>query len=292
MRVCLTFDFDGISLWLARGASTPGPLSRGEFAATAVTRILTLLGEKGVESTFFIPAHTLQTFPDACRAIHDAGHEIGLHGDRHEPVSTLTAAQERAVNEKGISLIEALTGARPSGHRTPSFDFSAHTVSILRDLDISYDSSLMGSDFEPYLVRTGDSDDPEGGYRFGRATDIVELPVSWTLDDYPYLEFYRSANWVMPGLHDPRAMFASFLDDVRFAAEDLEEAVVTVTLHPEVIGRGARLRALSEFIDGCLALGAEFVRCDRAAAAAKRSLLSMVGDRGSPLRSDSCGARR
>lgn len=279
VRVCLTFDFDAISLWLARGASTPGPVSRGEFAAAAVARIIALLEGKGVESTFFIPAHTLLTFPDACRAIHDAGHEVGLHGDRHEPVSTLTAAQELAVNEKGIALIELLTGSRPRGHRTPSFDFSANTVPILRGLGVTYDSSLMGSDFEPYFVRMGDRDDHDGGYRFGPATEIVELPVSWTLDDYPYLEFYRSNEWVMPGLRDPRAMFATFLEDVRFAAEDLEDAVVTVTLHPEVIGRGARIRALGDFIDACLALGAEFVRCDRAAESVKRSLLSMAAER-------------
>lgn len=264
-RVCLTFDFDAISLWLARGAGTPGPLSRGEFGAYAIPRLLKLLAKQEVRSTFFIPAHTLQTYPDACREIHDAGHEIALHGDRHEPVSGLTGEQERAVNEKAIDLIEKLTGSRPRGHRTPSFDFSQHTVEILRDLGISYDSSLMGTDFEPYFVRVGDRDVPGDAFQFGPSVDIVELPVSWTLDDYPHLEFYRSDKWVMPGLQDARSMFGMFLQDVRFAADEVRDGLVTVTMHPEVICRGARIRALEGFIEDVKSLDIDFSTCEEAA---------------------------
>lgn len=270
--VCLTFDFDALSLWLARGANSAGPLSRGEFGAYVLPRILRLLERKHVRSTFFIPAHTLQTYPDECRAIHDAGHEVGLHGDRHEPVSILTEAEERAVNEKAIALIEKLTGARPAGHRTPSFDFSDHTVSILQELGLAYDSSLMGTDFEPYLVRNRGRDVQGLGFQFGEATSLVEIPVSWTLDDYPHLEFHRTDNWVMPGLQDARAMFDMFLRDVAYAEEALDDAVVTVTLHPEVVGRGARIQALEAFVDRAQEIGAAFNTC-RDVAKASRSVL-------------------
>ncbi|WP_309130460.1 polysaccharide deacetylase [Brevibacterium sp.] len=265
VQVCLTFDFDALSLWLARGATTPGPLSRGEFAAEAVDRILGLLERRRVKATFFVPAHTVQTYPDSCRAIVDAGHEIGLHGDRHENVSTLDYREELGINEKSIALITQLTGTRPLGHRTPSFDFSPHTVPVLEEIGITYDSSLMGSDFFPYLLRGGGTDWIGSAYEFGEPTTVVELPVSWTLDDYPHLEFYRSVDWVMPGLQDPRGMFDVFFEDVRFAHEEFEDPVVTVTLHPEVVGRGARLRALDEFIVRTMDLGAEFRRCDAVA---------------------------
>ena len=50
----------------------------------------------------------------------------------------------------------------------------------------------MGSDFEPYWCRTGDVIDLDGPYQFGNTVDLVELPVSWVLDDFPHFEFYRS----------------------------------------------------------------------------------------------------
>src|SRR5215471_3561127 len=93
--VSLTFDFDAFSLWMARGMTSAGTLSRGEFAAVAVPRILYLLEKRGIPSTWFIPGHTVETFPDLCRRVVDGGHEIGLHGYAHEVVTTLSPAEER-----------------------------------------------------------------------------------------------------------------------------------------------------------------------------------------------------
>ncbi|MET7994598.1 polysaccharide deacetylase [Amycolatopsis sp. NPDC005232] len=259
--VCLTFDFDAISLWIARAQVTPGPVSRGEFGAYAIGRILDLLDRHSVPSTFFIPGHTLETYPAQCSAIAAAGHEIALHGYAHEPVSTLDRAAELAVNRRSAALIEKLTGAPPAGHRTPSWDFTDNTIEILGELGVEYDSSLMGTDFEPYFARSGDVCDPGGPYRFGAASSIVELPVSWTLDDYPHLEYLRLPYGVMPGLQDADAMFERFLRDVRYMTETVPGGVTTVTLHPQVVGRGARMAALERFVVGCRELGVGFERC-------------------------------
>ncbi|MEW2500823.1 polysaccharide deacetylase [Amycolatopsis sp. NPDC047767] len=259
--VCLTFDFDAISLWIARGQVTPGPVSRGEFGAYAIGRILDLLERHSVPSTFFIPGHTLETYPAQCSAVAAAGHEIALHGYAHEPVSTLDRDAELAVNRRSAALIEQLTGAPPAGHRTPSWDFTDNTVEILGELGVEYDSSLMGTDFEPYFARSGDVCDPGGPYQFGAASSIVELPVSWTLDDYPHLEYLRLPQGVMPGLQDADAMFGRFLRDVRYMTETVPGGVTTVTLHPQVVGRGARMAALERFVVGCRELGVEFERC-------------------------------
>jgi len=259
--VCLTFDFDAVSLWIARGQTTPGPVSRGEFGAYAIDRILAVLRRHDVGSTFFVPGHTLETYPAHCEAIAAAGHEIALHGYAHEPVSTLDRDAELAVNRRSAELIEKLTGRPPAGHRTPSWDFTGHTVDILSELGVEYDSSLMGTDFEPYLARSGDRCPADGPYGFGPVSQVVELPVSWTLDDYPHLEFLRTPQSVMPGLQDAGEMFARFLRDVRYMADTVEDGVVTVTLHPQVVGRGARMAALEEFITGCLDLGVVFERC-------------------------------
>ncbi|WP_028921952.1 polysaccharide deacetylase family protein [Pseudonocardia acaciae] len=259
--VCLTFDFDAISLWIARGQTTPGPVSRGEFGAYAIDRILGLLRRAGVPTTFFIPGHTLETYPAQCAAVAEAGHEIALHGYAHEPVSTLDRDAELAVNRRSAALIERLTGHPPAGHRTPSWDFTDNTIPILTELGVEYDSSLMGTDFEPYFARVGDQCDPDGPFRFGDASPVVELPVSWTLDDYPHLEFVRTRELVMPGLRDAEAMFARFLADVRYMADTVQGGVATVTLHPQVIGRGARMAALERFVAGCRELGVAFERC-------------------------------
>jgi peptidoglycan/xylan/chitin deacetylase (PgdA/CDA1 family) len=259
--VCLTFDFDAISLWAARGLVTPGPVSRGEFGAYALDRILALLERHGITTTFFIPGHTLETYPDHCAAIHAAGHEIGLHGYMHEAVSTLDRETERSLLHHSADLIEKLTGNRPVGHRTPSFDFSPHTVELVEEAGIEYDSSLMGTDHEPYFARIGDQYQADGPYLWGRPSSVVELPVAWTLDDYVHLEYVRFNGMVMPGLQDPRAMFSRFLDEVRYMADHVDDGVTNVTLHPQVIGRGARLLALEEFILGCREAGTVFRTC-------------------------------
>jgi peptidoglycan/xylan/chitin deacetylase (PgdA/CDA1 family) len=82
-HVCLTFDFDGPSLWIQRGQTTPAPISRGEFGAVATPRILKLLAKHDIASTFFVPGHTIDTYPDVCRMIVDHGCEVGLHGYTH-----------------------------------------------------------------------------------------------------------------------------------------------------------------------------------------------------------------
>src|ERR671920_667177 len=83
--VCLSFDFDAISLWLGPyAARSPSAISRGEFGAVGVGRILALLEREAIPATFFAPAHTAETYPALARPIAAAGHEIGHHGSLHE----------------------------------------------------------------------------------------------------------------------------------------------------------------------------------------------------------------
>ena len=163
-RVCLTFDFDAISIWPASfGLATPTALSRGEFGArVAVPRILDVLRREGVRATFFIPGHTVETFPAVCRRIVEEGHEVGHHGWMHESPLTLDAAAERDVLERGSASIERVLGVRPTGYRSPSWDLSPHSVPLLRELGFAYDSSMMAQDLEMYRVREGTSCTPTG----------------------------------------------------------------------------------------------------------------------------------
>jgi peptidoglycan/xylan/chitin deacetylase (PgdA/CDA1 family) len=259
--ICLTFDFDAISLWLARGMTTPGPVSRGEFGAHAIPRILKLLRERGITATFFIPGHTVDTYPAECAAIAEAGHEIALHGYVHEPVSKLDRDAELATSERARASIVKVTGYEPRGNRTPSWDFTTSTVDVLLELGCEYDSSLMATDYTPYYARRGDVADPGGPYRFGEPTPLVELPVSWSLDDYPQFEYLRTDTGVMPGLRDPAAVFRNFLDDVDYMLREQPGGVCVLTFHPQVIGRGHRMLALERFLDACLERPLAFRTC-------------------------------
>lgn len=264
--VCLTFDFDAMSLWIARGMTTPGPLSRGEFGAHAVPRLLGLLRSRSVPATWFVPGHTADTYPDLVRSIADDGHELALHGYAHEPVSSLSADEERAMLRRSADTLERLTGRPPVGNRTPSWDFTDSTVDLLRELGVTYDSSLMGTDYSPYFARTGDAAPADGPYRFGTPTPLVELPVSWTLDDYPAFEYLKAGGSVNPGLRRPDDVFANFLDDVRYMVREEPGGVCVITFHPQVIGRGHRLLGLERFLDGLDRLGVSYARCDAVAA--------------------------
>ena len=258
-HLCLTFDFDGPSLWMMRKMTGATAVSRGEFGAIAVPRILRLLERRGLPSTFFIPGHTIETYPDVCRMVVDAGCEVGIHGYAHELNSGQSVDEERATMARSIELVTALTGSPPAGYRSPAGDLTNQTIDLLVEHGLTYDSSLMGHDTAPYRVRTGDRFPEDGPIQWGTETDLIELPWSWTNDDYPYLEFVAFRRMVMPGLAKPDDMFANFLGDVEWMAREVTGGVLTLVFHPQVIGRGHRLLAFERFLDAAADLG---VRCD------------------------------
>jgi peptidoglycan-N-acetylglucosamine deacetylase len=264
--VALTFDFDGISPWLGSLGGGVGGRSRGEFGPVGVERILALLSRHGVRATFFVPGHTALAFPDSVRAIA-AGHEIGHHGFVHEDVSTLSAEQERAVMVRGLEALDAVVGVRPAGYRSPSWEFTEHTASLLAEHGFAYDSSLMGSDFEPYWPRTGDVATPDEPYVFGTPVPVVEMPVSWMLDDFPHFEYIRGGRGPA-AMKPPSQVYEVWWREFEYFARHTESGCFTLTMHPEVIGRGSRLQMLDELIGAMRDLGG--VRFESLAEAAGR----------------------
>ena len=93
---------------------------------------------------------------------------------------------------KGLDALDRAAGVRPTGYRSPSWDNSPWTVDLLLEQGFRYESSLMGHDFTPYWCRTGDVIQPDGPYLFGSEVDLVEMPVSWILDDFPHFEYVSS----------------------------------------------------------------------------------------------------
>jgi peptidoglycan/xylan/chitin deacetylase (PgdA/CDA1 family) len=192
---------------------------------------------------------------------------VALHGYAHESNPTLSLEKERWVMDRSCELVDRLCGRPATGYRAPSGELTVQTIDLLVEHGLTYDSSLMGHDYQPYPLRRGDEFPDDGPARWGPPTPLVELPWSWTVDDYVYLEFVAFRRAIMPGLRRPADMFENFTGDIRWMTENVTHGVGTVVFHPQVIGRGHRLLALEQWLDGLAGLDVTFVTMDQVAAA-------------------------
>ncbi len=262
---CISFDFDAMSGFISRGMTSPTPISRGEFGPVAVPRVLALLDRYRVPSTWFIPGHTLETYPDQCKAVFDAGHEIGHHGWTHVPPNDMSAEDELDGLLRANEQIRRLSGRYARGYRSPSWDLSPHTVGYLNANGFLYESSMMGNDHEPYRVRQGDVIELEKPAVFGPTTPLIELPVSWALDDYPHFEYVRTKTTLLPGLANASAVLENWINDFLYMKASTDWGVLTYTFHPFVIGRGHRMIALEKLLRTLSDEGAVFCTMESAA---------------------------
>jgi peptidoglycan/xylan/chitin deacetylase (PgdA/CDA1 family) len=233
VAVGLSFDFDNETITLRDGGDSVSQLSQGEYGARrGLPRVLALLERHAINATFFVPAVSALLHASSMKAIAEKGHEVGLHGWIHERNSQLDAATERALLTKAVETLTALSGRRPVGMRTPSWDYSAATIGIARELGLLYDSSLMADD-APYEVMVG-----------GTPTGIVELPVEWILDDAPYFTMDRYST-IRPTMNQGEVLAiwkGEF--DVAYA----EGGLFILTMHPHIIGHRNRLAMLEELV--------------------------------------------
>ena len=199
-------DLDAVAGWLGSygGENSPDDISRGIFAGEVGTpRLLKLFDRVGIKTTWFVPGHSIDTFPRETEAIVGAGHEIGMHGYSHENPIAMTPEQEEAVLVKCIELITGVSGKRPTGYVAPWWEFSHVTNELLLKHGIKYDHSLMHRDFECYYVRVGDSwtnidfakpaSEWMQGLVRGEETGLVEIPANWYLDDLPPMMFIKGS---------------------------------------------------------------------------------------------------
>jgi peptidoglycan/xylan/chitin deacetylase (PgdA/CDA1 family) len=257
--VCLTFDFDGISGWIARGETSPTPISRGEFGPrVGAPRLLALFRKYGIRSSWYVPGHTIETFPDAVKAVVDAGHEIAHHGWTHRPPASLTREQEEAELVRGNEAIKRISGRYARGYRSPSWDLSPHSVELMLKHGFVYDSSMMGNDYTPYYARQGDVIELERPAVLGQLSGLVEMPIHWSMDDSPHFEFVRTAANVRQGLMRAGDVLDNWVNDFLYLRDTMEWGVLTYTCHPFIIGRGHRIMMLERLIRRLKEEGAVF----------------------------------
>ena len=238
--VALSFDSDHETIELRNGGKSFGRLSQGQFGARAgMPRILSMLARHEVPATFFMPAVSALIHPDEARAVVEAGHEIGIHSWIHEFNSRLGYQAERDLAFRARDTLERVSGQRPVGMRTASWDFSPWTLQILREMGLLYDSSLMADD-EPYELLED-----------GEPTGVVELPVEWIRDDAVYFNMDRAS--ALRPYTAPEAVFDIFRRELEAAHE--EGGLFLLTMHPHHIGHRSRAWILDEIIALAKGLG-------------------------------------
>jgi len=123
-RVLISYgvDVDAVAGWLGsyHGEDSVNDISRGIFAGTVGTqRLLAMFKKHDIKTTWFIPGHSLESFPEDMAAVRDAGHEIGLHGYSHENPSDMTEEQQKIVLDKTFRLLTEFCGKPPKGSVAP-----------------------------------------------------------------------------------------------------------------------------------------------------------------------------
>jgi peptidoglycan-N-acetylglucosamine deacetylase len=260
IRAMIGVDVDAVAGWLGSygGQDSPSDIQRGVFAAeVGVPRLLRLFDRCGLRTSWFIPGHSIESFPEQTEAVLAGGHEIGAHGYSHENPVAMTKAQETDVLGRCVDLIERVSGRRPRGYVAPWWEMSAATARLLLEHGFRYDHSQQYGDFLPTYARVGDSwstvdyTKPAAEWMKplvrGPAIDLVEIAASWYLDDLPPMMFIKSS----PNSHgfvNPREIETLWRDQFDWVYRELDEAVFPLTIHPDVSGRPQVLLMLERLI--------------------------------------------
>jgi peptidoglycan/xylan/chitin deacetylase (PgdA/CDA1 family) len=199
-----------------------------------VPRILDLLERHQIASTFFVPGHTADRYPEAIRSIVAAGHEIAHHGYLHEQPTKLTLEQEIDVLDRGLAALADVAGVRPSGYRAPMWDLSWRTPALLAERGFLYDSSLMDADHPYELAVTPGAD-----------RSLVEIPIQRALDDweqYCYLPDV-SGSGLIESPRKAREIWQLEFDGLRRVG-----GCWVLTNHPFLTGRPSRAAELDDLM--------------------------------------------
>jgi peptidoglycan/xylan/chitin deacetylase (PgdA/CDA1 family) len=242
-------DVDAVAGWLGSygGEDSPDDISRGLFSGEVGSlRLLKLFERWGIKTTWFIPGHSIETFPEQMKQVPQSGHEVGIHGYSHENPIAMTPEQEEIVLDTCIELVTKLQGKPPTGYVAPWWEFSPVSNELLLKKGIKYDHSLMHHDFQPYYVRVGDTwtkieyskmpQDWMKPLQRGHETDLIEIPASWHLDDLPPMMFIKKA----PNSHgfvNPLDIEQMWRDQFDWVYREYDYAVFPITIHPDVSGR-------------------------------------------------------
>jgi len=231
-----------------------------------IPRLVALMKKYDINGTFFTPGHTIDTSPEAVMPYVEAGHELAHHGWTHRLPVTMERAEEEEEIVRGNESIKRISGKAARGYRSPAWDLSPNSIELLLKHGIKYDSSLMGHDYDCYYARQGDVVELLKPMVRGRTTPLLEMPISWSLDDFPHFEYMRNPNGsIQQGLMNATAVLENFVDDYTYMTRVQPDfGILTYTFHPHVIGRGHRMMMLERLIQKLMEDGAVFMTMEQA----------------------------
>jgi len=249
--VCLSVDFDALSLWLQWGVRGARALSRGEFGGrVGAPRLLALLNDYSIRTTWFVPGHTADTYPEITAELAGQGHEIGNHGYLHESFDKLSPDDIRRVLELSNDSLLRVTGQKPLGFRHPTGDSTGVLFEILEEFGFTYDSSLMGDDFFAYWCRGQDTFYDDAPPKFGSELNLVEVPISFVMNDFHHFEF-NYGEPLLVGHDGPDDVEPIWRAQFDYMYQNCPGGTLTMIVHPQCIGQGLRLQMLRRFIEYC-----------------------------------------
>lgn len=260
LTVALTFDHDSLSDAIRRG-DPPVKLSHAEFGHNVgVPRILALLERERIPATWFIPGATMDLYPGDTEAVLAGGHELATHGWYHEDFAELSGDDQRSILDRSMEAVRRATGEAAKGFRAPYWALGSETLALVEDAGFAYDSSLQADDYRVYRVRRGDRHAVGEPTTWGAESSLLEVPGYWAMDDWPYFEPGDDGR---DGLAAPSRVLEIWTGELRYAHAHAAGGLLTLTMHPECIGRGHRMAMLEAFVDAAKALdGVVFGRLD------------------------------
>ena len=204
----------------------------------AMKRLVTVYERFGIRQTFFLPGWCIERYPETVELLLENGHEIGLHGYLHERCNELSRDEEAYWLDRGLAAYRTHVGGAPRGWRAPTYTFSRASLDLLVGAGFDYDSSLMGDD-QPHLIENDRG-------------NLVELPTSWTLDDWPQYMHNEDFQFVMP-IRAPHRGIEVF--EAEFEAAWKHSGMWIAVWHPFLSGRLARVDAMIGLLERMQARG-------------------------------------
>lgn len=191
-----------------------------------VHRVLDVLDDLNVPSTVFACAIAIAENPAVGRRFLADGHEICSHGLRWTELWTLTEDEERAHIREALSLFDEVLGVQPRGWYS-RYGPSTRTRRLLVEAGFLYDSDAYNDD-RPYWV------DVEG-----RAHLVV-----------PYTMMYNDGKFGgrVGGPEDFLTLLTRGFDQLLAEARVVPK-MMSIGLHPRLIGQAARTSVLREFLE-------------------------------------------
>jgi peptidoglycan/xylan/chitin deacetylase (PgdA/CDA1 family) len=233
----VTFDMDAEAAVLAvdeRYARRPSIMSHQQYGpVSGVPRLLEVLDDAGIRASFFVPGFSAERHPGTVAAIVEAGHEICHHGYLHRPPGLIDAATERSELEFGLTALERTAGVRPTIFRAPWWETSTATFDLLLEYGFTCDSSLFDRDV-PYRLGAG------GG-------ELIEVPVSWALDDWEKYAFLPDPPTGSGVIEPPSRVLETWWEEIQAYVE--VGGCCVLTMHPFLSGRPSRALALGRLLE-------------------------------------------